>query len=133
MAEKKMTPKQLERYKKILLKEREEAQNLIYAINEMQKRGSKDSSGDLSSYTIHQADLGTDTINAETNVYHLNRCMEKVKNINKALHRIHDESYGICEMCGEKISNKRLKVVPFARQCISCKSISEQKKRRNRK
>jgi len=133
MSDKKLTPKQLEKYKNILFKEREEAQKLIGTINEIQKRGSKESSGDLSSYSIHQADLGTDTITAETNVYHLNRCMEKVKNINKALHRIHDETYGICEMCGKKISSKRLNIVPFARQCITCKSESEQKQRRNRK
>ncbi len=130
MNKKKLTPKQLEKYKNILLKEREEAQSLINKINEAQKRGSKDSSGDLSSYSIHQADLGTDTITAETNVYHLNRCMEKVKSINKALHRIHDETYGICEICGQRISANRLKVVPFARQCIACKSESEKKKRR---
>lgn len=132
MPNKKLTPKQLEKYKNILMQEREEAQKLINTINDMQKRGSKESSGDLSSYSIHQADLGTDTINAETNVYHLNRCMEKVKNINKALHSIHDESYGICEMCGVQISANRLKVVPFARKCIACKSESEAKKRRNR-
>jgi len=132
MAEKKLSPKQLEKFKEILLKEREEAQKLIGAINDLQKRGSKESSGDLSSYSIHQADLGTDTINAEKNVYHLNRCMGKVKNVNKALRRIHDGSYGLCEMCGEIIPTNRLKMVPFARQCIDCKSKSEEKKRRNR-
>ncbi len=132
MTEKKLTPKQLEKYKNLLLKERDEAQKMISTIDEMQKKGSKDSSGDLSSYSIHQADLGTDTINAEKNVYHLNRCIEKVKNINQALHRIHDETYGLCEMCGAVIPSKRLNVLPFAKQCIDCKSKSEEKQRRNR-
>lgn len=132
MSDRKLTSKQLEKFKEILLQEREEAQKLIGAINDLQKRGSKESSGDLSSYSIHQADMGTDTINAEKNVYHLNRCMEKVRNVNKALRRIHDGVYGICEMCGEVIPTSRLKVVPFARQCIDCKSKSEEKKRKHR-
>lgn len=43
-----------------------------------------------------------------------------VMNIDKALLRIKDESYGICEKCGEEINEQRLKVVPYANLCIKC-------------
>ncbi len=132
MAAKEFTMKKLEKYEDILLQEKAQTQKLIQSIDEIQKRGVKDQSGDLSSYSVHQADLGTDTDEAEKRVYLLNKELEKLKYINHALRRIYDKSYGICEICGHLISERRLKIVPYARFCIGCKSQEELKKRRKR-
>jgi DnaK suppressor protein len=48
-----------------------------------------------------------------------------IQKIEKALDRIEEGSYGICETCGEDISAKRLKARPVTEQCIECKTASE--------
>ncbi len=53
------------------------------------------------------------------------RDREKLLDIDDALQRIDDGTYGICEECGEPIGEGRLKVMPFARECIECKTIEE--------
>ena len=130
MATKTLSNEKLEKYEEVLLAEKEQAQKIINSINEIQKRGNKDQSGDLSSYSIHQADMGTDTDESEKRVYLLNKELEKIQNINGALKRVYDKSYGICEICGCYIPENRLKIVPYAKYCIECKSKEEKRKRR---
>ncbi len=48
-----------------------------------------------------------------------------IKKIKKALERIENGTFGICETCGEDISIKRLKARPVTSQCIDCKSKEE--------
>jgi DnaK suppressor protein len=48
-----------------------------------------------------------------------------IKKIKEALARIENDTYGICETCGEDISLKRLKARPVTTQCIECKSKEE--------
>ena len=48
-----------------------------------------------------------------------------IKKIKKALDRIENNAFGICETCGENISEKRLKARPVTTQCIDCKTKEE--------
>jgi len=48
-----------------------------------------------------------------------------IKKIKKALGRIENGTFGICEACGENISMKRLKARPVTTQCIECKTKEE--------
>jgi DnaK suppressor protein len=48
-----------------------------------------------------------------------------IKKIKKALERIENNTFGICETCGEEISIKRLKARPVTTQCIDCKTKEE--------
>ena len=50
---------------------------------------------------------------------------EKLEQIDDALERLEEGTYGICEECGQKISVARLKVRPFAKHCVPCKSKIE--------
>lgn len=49
----------------------------------------------------------------------------ELNEIELALDKIRDGSYGICEMCEDEISTERLKVKNFARFCIACREITE--------
>jgi DnaK suppressor protein len=49
----------------------------------------------------------------------------KLEEIEGALERIEDNSYDICEECGEPIGENRLRALPFTRVCVDCKSRSE--------
>ncbi|MCF7919170.1 MAG: TraR/DksA family transcriptional regulator [Candidatus Cloacimonetes bacterium] len=131
MSDKELTTEKLKEFEQIILKERQASEELIRELDELQKHSLKDSSGDLSSYSLHQADLGTDTIYAEKRVYYLNGEIEKLRKLNLALKRIYDKSYGVCEICGKQIGEKRLHAIPYARYCIECKSADEKKKKKH--
>ena len=51
----------------------------------------------------------------------------KIEEIEEALQRIKDGSYGICRECGKAIPKKRLKIMPFATLCIKCKEEDERR------
>ena len=120
----------LKQHEEILLKERDDSLMLINNMNEAQKKGSKNSSGDLSSYSYHQADQGTDTAELEKQAHLLDIEGKKLKAINEALRRVHNKTYGICEICGEYIQEARLRIIPYARFCVDCKSKEEKKKKK---
>jgi DnaK suppressor protein len=82
--------------------------------------------------------LGTDGIqdmaDAASNSYNVDILMSisdndlnLLKDIDNALDKIANKTYGICEECEENISEKRLEANPVARYCITCKRIIEEK------
>ncbi len=133
MAKNMLSEEKLKYYEQLLKREKEETIKLINTIHEKLRDGSKETSGDLSSYTLHQADLGTDTSNWEREVYILEEQQKKLKLINQALHRVYDKTYGICEISGNLISEGRLNAVPWARYCIKAKEEEELRNRRRRR
>ncbi len=54
---------------------------------------------------------------------------KKLKQIDDALDRIEDNTYGLCEDCGVKIPKARLKVMPFARFCVECQEKNEREEK----
>jgi len=52
----------------------------------------------------------------------------ELEEIEAALVKIHNGSYGICEMCEESIGMPRLKAKPFAKYCIVCREIVEKER-----
>jgi len=129
MKEKRLTAEKLKEYEAILIVERENSQKLIAQLSEGYKKGVKDSSGDLSGYAYHQADQGSDTQEQEKIAYLIETEYQKTKLINAAIKKIYDQTYGVCELCGSLIGEARLKVIPYARFCIECKTKEEKKKR----
>jgi DnaK suppressor protein len=57
------------------------------------------------------------------------RGREKLKEIEEALERIEDGSFGTCEQCEAKIPKGRLKVLPFSTTCVACKSKQEKQRK----
>ncbi len=56
------------------------------------------------------------------------RDREKLLEIDNALEKIKQGVYGICIECGDKISNGRLRIMPFTQLCVKCKSNIEKEK-----
>jgi DnaK suppressor protein len=81
--------------------------------------------------TDFDTDIGDFYDNADTErgrqLFHLlsGREREKLNAIDEALLRIADGTYGTCEECGKKIHKERLKIMPFARNCVACQSDIE--------
>ena len=125
-----MRKKDLEYFKNLILKKKEELNTeLGYLENSSLNTTTKDRAGDLSSYSFHMADQGTDTMEREMAFSLASREGRYLHHLNEALGRIEKGSYGKCRTCDSGISIKRLKAVPHATQCIKCKNSEERKKR----
>ncbi|MCB5224518.1 MAG: TraR/DksA C4-type zinc finger protein [Candidatus Cloacimonadaceae bacterium] len=133
MAAKPLSEKKLKEFKALIKAELRESMAYVDDVNKDQSKGARESSGDLSSYAYHQADQGSDTNLMEQNVMMLEHEREKIRLLNDALRKIYEGKFGICELCGENISESRLEVIPYAKYCIDCMSKMEDKKRRQRK
>ena len=90
-------------------------------------RSQRESSGDLSGYSYHMADVGTDNFGREMELNIASSENERIRMIEEALERIEDGSYGDCVVCEGKINVERLEAVPYARLCIECARESEKK------
>ncbi len=78
-------------------------------------KSSKDDSGDLSGYGQHMADAGTDTFDRDFALSLVSSEQEALSEIEAAIKRIHDGTYGICESTQKPIAKERLLAVPFTR------------------
>ncbi len=90
-------------------------------------RSQRESSGDLSGYSYHMADVGTDNFGREMELNIASSENERIRLIDEALERIEDGTYGGCVVCEGKINIERLEAVPHARLCIECARESEKK------
>jgi len=75
--------------------------------------------------TMDIGDLSQFDLDADINYSLLQGHLERLRNINEALRRLDEGTYGYCEECGREIGIKRLKVLPFARYCVECQGRLE--------
>lgn len=87
------------------------------------KKGSEASVGEETTGDIY--DQASSERDRELGLLLNDREREKLHSIDEALLRIADGDYGICEECDEDIPMGRLKVLPFTRHCVKCKSDLE--------
>ena len=110
-----MDKKTREKYKKILLEMRAQILDQINGLSEDTLSSSqRDSSGDLSGYSMHMADVGTDNFQRELALGLVSNEQQVLYRIDEALRRIEERTYGKCEECGQLIKESRLKALPFA-------------------
>jgi len=74
-----------------------------------------------------QADAGTKTFEREQEISLANNAREMFEQSVRALARIADGSYGVCESCGNPIGKNRLLAFPRATLCLTCKSKQERR------
>lgn len=112
--------KELEYFRNLLLENRKEAEEQLDRIrtllNEKSELGT-----DEKVMTLDMADIGTDVEDQDTDYTLLERTRKYIIEINDALERIENGTYGICKATGKKISKKRLEAVPHTRYSIDAK------------
>jgi len=89
------------------------------------KQSRLDASGDLSSMPIHMADLGTDNYEQEFALGLMDSERKLLQEIDDALQRIEEGTYGICQGTGRPISKARLEAQPWARYCVEYARLLE--------
>lgn len=85
----------------------------------------KESAEEMSSYSMHMADSGTDNFDRDNALSLLSSDQDAVYEIDEALKRIEKNTYGVCELTGKKISKTRLTAVPWARYTVEAQARLE--------
>lgn len=125
---KKLTKKELEYYRELILKMKEKILDEIKHISEdTLKKSQKDAAGDISGYTYHMADVASDTYDREFSLSLASNERESLYELDDAIKRIDEGTFGICEECKSSIAKTRLKAVPHARLCLKCQEKKEQR------
>ena len=106
-----------------ILKDMGHIENTVLKVNQ------RDSSGDLSGYSFHMADAGTDAMEREKAFMFASSEGRMLIEVDDALRRLYRGEYGICEICGNPIARARLEAMPYVRLCVPCK---EQEEKANR-
>ncbi len=122
-----MRKRDLERFEKLLAEQREQFANQQGQLGDAARRSQRESSGELSAYTYHMADLGTDAMEREQSFLLAANLRRTLAEIDEALGRIKDGSFGACEACGKPIEPKRLRALPYARHCRACQEVEDRR------
>jgi RNA polymerase-binding protein DksA len=108
--------KDLELFRELLLAKRRDLLGDVFSMEEEALRAAGGTN--LSSLPIHMADMGTDNYEQEFTLGLVQKDRELLAQINTALVKIRDGTYGICEGTGKPISKARLEAQPWARYSI---------------
>jgi RNA polymerase-binding transcription factor DksA len=109
-------PRKFSRYYRLLVNLRNRVQaGLEIHSRDTLNRSMKETSGNLSNYSQHMADVGTDNSDRDFGLSLVSNDRDILFEIEQAIDRIFDDSYGVCEITGKPISNERLMAIPFAR------------------
>ena len=127
-----MNKKESEVFKELLLKRKKELDKEIGHISkENLNRSPKEASGDLSSYAFHMADMASDNYERDMSMDLVTSENKIMYEVEEALTRIEDGTFGDCESCEKRISKERLKAIPFTRFCKDCQEKEEKKQKKS--
>jgi len=126
-----MNKKHLQHFEKRLLEERARVLKELGHYDDVFGATPQSADGDLSSYSFHMADQGTDAMEREKAFLFASQEGRFLWHIDQALRRLYKspETFGKCHGCGEEIAFERLDALPHARYCISCKQREEDAKK----
>ena len=128
MPKQKKSAKQLEPYKKLLFKIKEQIEGDIRQMSDESSSVQNDRGGDVSGHALHMADVATDMYDREFNLGLASNDREMLIKVNQALVRIEDGEYGECTECKKVIPMVRLKAIPYAETCLKCQEKLESKR-----
>ena len=117
----KLDKKMIARFKKILLKEREQIVGEVKQIVESSKEMGQDGIQDI-------GDEAANIYNKQVLLSLNENERMRLQEVDESLDRIENGTYGVCEECGELIGLKRLEVRPVAKYCVPCKTKMEKGK-----
>jgi RNA polymerase-binding protein DksA len=112
---------ELEHFKQILLKKREEILEMLEAHKQSLIEATTQNDKPVGTpYSIHM-EYGTETEEREKTMFFIAREEKMLNYIDAALMRIERGTYGVCIKCGKLIDKRRLEAVPHTQLCIECK------------
>lgn len=127
-----MTKDQLKHLETRLIEERDRVMKELGYYGESFNASLHSADGDLSSYSYHMADQGTDAMEREKQFLMASKEGRYLWHLNEALRRLYNSpaTFGRCHQCDKELDFERLDALPHARLCIRCKEQEEDAKRR---
>ena len=95
----------------------------------LNKESEMENLGELSSSDQHMADVGSETFEREKDLSILEQVEAELADVEHALRRLDDGTYGTCEACGKTIDDARLEALPAARFCLEDQAVAEREAR----
>ena len=118
----KLSKKELDEYKALLHTKRRQ---LVGMLSGMEDEALRSSGGNLSNMPVHMADMGSDVYEQDFTLGMAETERAIITEIDAALQRIEDKTFGICQMTGKPISKARLDAKPWAKYTIEAERIAE--------
>ena len=123
---KSLSKRELEEFRKMLEEERERLTEELEAMEEHAPEVEEQVGMDIGGgYDEDLADVASSTFEREKGLALESSVQAMLAQVEEALSRIDDGSYGICQRCGAPIDAARLRVLPYATLCIRCKELEE--------
>src|SRR2546421_7429594 len=120
-----LTKKETEELKARLLEERKDLQSQLDELEESTFASNQsDLSGEMG-FDEEYADAGTATFERERDLSLVNNLRDLMERIDKALAKIEEGTYGLCDRCGRPIEKARIKALPYANLCLKDKQAEE--------
>ena len=118
-----LTARELEHFRELLLAKRRE---LVGDMNSMETEALRSTTGtNLSNLPLHMADMGTDNYEQEFTLGLVEKERNLLREINQALAKIQNGTYGICEGTGKPIAKVRLEAQPWAKYSVEYARLLE--------
>jgi len=117
-----LTPAEIEQFETAL---RDKRRLLTSDVQSLEDADTRDPS-EVSSFSTHLADLGSDRAESDVSLGRRASASSEIQEIDEALERIQDGSFGLCESCEKPIARERLEAIPYARLCMPCKIQEEE-------
>jgi RNA polymerase-binding transcription factor DksA len=115
-----MSPAKQKQYRTLLLELRERVGGEVnYVVESIHQ--DVDINANTSSAPVHLADVAAASVDADVQVLNMERGI--LDQINAALERVANGTFGRCTSCGAEISELRLKALPYASQCAACARV----------
>lgn len=123
-----LTKTQLKHIEKRLMDERAKALKALGLFDRMAKLDRESMDSDLSAYTDHMADQGTEAMEREKAALFATKEGRYIYRLEEALRRLYNDpkGFGKCHTCGTEVGFERLDALPHARYCIECKLKEEE-------
>lgn len=112
---------EIEQFKKRLLDLRAKLTGSLRESSQEVKQGTDKGSR----YSQHQADQGTDDFDRSVTLELTNKELGQLKQIDRALEKIEENTYGICDVTEEEIPLKRLEAIPYATMTVKAQEMME--------
>ena len=113
----------------LLDEERERLEGLREEYASLREASEEDGMQELSSVDQHQADIGTETFDRSKDLSILDEVEAELAEIEHALQRLDEGTYGTCEACGKVIPDDRLEAMPATRFCLEDQAQAEREAR----
>jgi len=115
---------QLRRFQERLFEDRKRLRESVIRLQSEAADHNPETLGESTGRT-HLADLGSETYEQSQNLGLAEQAFRAIIVIDRALERIDQGMYGICETCDRTISIERLEAIPSAARCAECQSKAE--------